>query len=49
MAAAAILDFKFVKFHWQTVSERPRVIIMLNVVKIGRSVEEILLFLEFSK
>ena len=28
--------FKFVKFHWQTVSGRPRLIIVLNVVKIGR-------------
>ena len=28
--------FKFVKFHWQTVSRRHRLIIMLNVVKIGR-------------
>jgi len=25
--------FKFVKFHWQTVSGRPRLIIVLNVVK----------------
>jgi len=28
--------FKFMKFHWQTVSGRPRLIIVLNVVKIGR-------------
>ena len=28
--------FKFVKFHWQTVSGRPRLIIVVNVVKIGR-------------
>jgi len=28
--------FKFVQFHWQTVSGRPRLIIVLNVVKIGR-------------
>jgi len=36
MAGDAILIFKFVKFHWQTVSGRPRLIIVLNVVKIGR-------------
>jgi len=36
--------FKFVKFHWQTVSGRPRLIIVLNVVKIGR-----LLWRHFSK
>jgi len=28
--------FKFVKFHWQTVSGRSTLIIVLNVVKIGR-------------
>jgi len=28
--------FKFVKFHWQSVSGRPRLIFVLNVVKIGR-------------
>jgi len=28
--------YKFVKFHWQTVSGRPRLIVVLNVVKIGR-------------
>jgi len=36
MAGDAILDFQIVKFHWQTVSGRPRLIIVLNVVKIGR-------------
>jgi len=36
--------FKFVKFHWQTVSGRPRHIIVLNVVKIGRFVVETLQF-----
>jgi len=41
--------FKFVKFHWQTVSGRHRLIILLNVVKIGLRVVEILQFLEFSK
>jgi len=39
--------FKFVKFHWQTVCEWPRLIMMLNVDKIGRSVAEILRFFEF--
>ena len=29
--------FKFVKFHWQTVSGRPRLVMVLNVVKIGRT------------
>jgi len=38
-----------VKFHWQTVSGRPRLIIMLNVIKIGYSFAEILQFFEFSK
>jgi len=28
--------FKFVQFHWQTMSGRPRLIIVLNFVKIGR-------------
>jgi len=37
--------FKFVKFHWQTVSGRPRLIIVLNVVKIGRLVVETLHFI----
>jgi len=41
--------FKFVKFHWQTVPGRQRLIIVLNVVKIGRLVVEILQFFEFSK
>ena len=49
MAYAAILDFKFVNFHCQTVSGRPRLIIVLNVVKIGRSVVEIFRFFEFPK
>jgi len=40
---------KFVKFHWQTVSGRPILIIVLNVVKTGRSVAEILWFFEFSR
>ena len=40
MAAVAILDFQFVKFYWQTVSGRPRRIIVINVVKIGISVAE---------
>jgi len=47
IADAAVLDFKFVKFHWQTASGRPRLIIVLNVVKIGRFVAEILQFFEF--
>jgi len=41
--------FKFVKFHWQTVSGRPRLIIVLNVVKVGGYVMETLHFFEFSK
>jgi len=41
--------FKFVKFHWQTVSGRPRLIIVLNVAKIGRLVVETLHFFEFLK
>jgi len=44
MAAAVILDLKFVKFYWQTVSGGPRRIIVLNVVKIGQSVAKILRF-----
>jgi len=46
MTGSAIL---FVKFHWQTVSGRPRHIIVLNVLKIGRLIVEILQFFEFSK
>jgi len=49
VADAAILNFQTVKFHWQTVSGRHRLIIVLNVVKIGRLVVEILQFFEFSK
>jgi len=41
--------FKFVKFPWQTVSWRPRLIIVLNVVKIRHLVVETLQFFEFSK
>jgi len=41
--------FKFVKLHRQTEAGRPRLIIVLNVVKIGRLVVEILQFFEFSK
>jgi len=40
--------FKFVKFHWQTVSGRPRLIIVLNVMKIGHFVADTLRFLKFS-
>jgi len=40
---------KFVKFHRQTVSGRPRLIIVLNIVRIGRLVVETLHFFEFSK
>jgi len=39
--------FKFVKLHWQTVSGRPRLIIVLNVVKISCFVVETLQFFEF--
>jgi len=38
-----------VKFHWQTVSGRPRFIIVVNVVKISCFVVETLQFFEFSK
>jgi len=41
--------FKFVKFHWQTMSGTHRLIILLSVVKIGRLIVEILQFFEFSK
>ena len=41
------LIFKFVKFNWQTVSGRPSLIIVLNVVKIGPFVVETLHFLNF--
>jgi len=43
------LIFKFVKCHWQTVSGRHRLIIVLTVVKIGRLVVEILPFFEILK
>jgi len=41
--------FKFEKFHWQTVSGRPRLSIVLNVVKIGHSIVEILRFFRILK
>jgi len=43
-----MLNFKFVKFYWLTVSGGPRRITVLNFVKIGLSVAEILRFIEFS-
>jgi len=49
MAATAVLIFKFVKFYWQTVSGGLRLIIVLNVDKIGLSIAEILEFFEFSR
>jgi len=42
MAAAAILDIQICIFHWQTVSGGPRLIIVLNIVKIGLSVVDIM-------
>jgi len=49
MAAAAILDFRNHKFYLLTVSGGPRRITVPNFVKIGRSVTEILRFIEFSR
>jgi len=37
-----------VNFHWRTVSGGPRLIIVLNFVKIGLSIVEILQFFKFS-
>jgi len=42
MVAADILYFQIKKFHWQTVFGRSRLIIVLNVIKIDRSIAEIL-------
>jgi len=42
-------NFNFLKFYRPTVSGRPRLIIVLNIVKIGLLVVETLHFFEFSK
>ena len=36
MAGDAILDFQICEINWKTMSGRPTLIIVLNVVKIGR-------------
>jgi len=49
MAAAAILNFKFLKFERSEHSERPNCITMPNFVEISQTVAEIWRFFRFSK